>query len=346
MFLLIFGRSPFSNFWKCFEDTMDYMTVRQSHIFEFQKLAWYLKNANWSILHSVGGRIIEPTTIFSGLRLVLLCNGLLPRRHRVCHRRTHPNSILSFLRMSLSILRIPITPQRNFTVVECVRRANNVVSIENRLTILRWIVGEVERAKSEKQLNSKTICQFPQFFCSGQSANIMSATHLWKEGDALLSSHQSSGARWLTVISVFYITQYGKKRIRKEGRVAKGQKCASSVVSFENPLVMEFDQLRKMGMKISTNNLMLCTTSLVLLCGNPLYNRDMEFGLERKQILEQIVGFWMQRFMNRCTIVLHQRAGKLQMSFKAQKRIKRRIVYFKGNIARQCLWGELSEDNI
>lgn len=52
------------------------------------------------------------------------------------------------------------------TTVGRVRRANNVLSIKNRLKILCWMVEEVERGGSEEGLSSKTIRQFPQFFRS------------------------------------------------------------------------------------------------------------------------------------------------------------------------------------
>lgn len=58
----------------------------------------------------------------------------------------------------------------------------------------------------------------------------------------------------------------------------------------EKVLVMEFDQLRKVRRKMSTNTFMLIVKDLVLYSGNPLYNCDMEYRSQRKKILDLVTG--------------------------------------------------------
>lgn len=226
------------------------------------------------------------------------------------------------------------------------RRANNVLTLHDRARVVRWMVAEVEKTGTHKRIQSKTIKQFPFLFRSSHSANFMRAKRLWEERNELLDSLPRPGARGGVMISVANVAKIGKKRIRSKARVGRGRKCDAWVVALEADLVLEFDRMRKLGMKLATYTLSLIAKEMIRCSTNASYNRDTCSGRERIGIVDLITTAWIQRFMHRHNIVMRRQTGKLQISPEAQERIERRVAYFLGNVARQFSSGELVEENV
>lgn len=72
----------------------------------------------------------------------------------------------------------------------------------------------------------------------------------------------------------------------------------------------------------------------------------MTSGAGRKLILDLIYKEWVQRFMERHSIVFEWETGKLQISSKSQEMIEKSVAFFNGTVGRELKSGEFVEENI
>lgn len=57
----------------------------------------------------------------------------------------------------------------------------NVLTLQAKVGIPRWIVLEAETSWTDKHLQTKTVRNFPQYFRSYHSANYMRTKHIWDD---------------------------------------------------------------------------------------------------------------------------------------------------------------------
>ena len=114
----------------------------------------------------------------------------------------------------------------------------------------------------------------------------------------------------------------------------------------QDDLVDDFARLRKLGIKFSANTLSLLAKDLIAHTEKQEYHIEMRSGRDDKRIKDLITPSWIQRFMNRYSIVTRRQTGKLQVSPEGQEKIDRGVAYFLGTIAKEFQSGQLDECNV
>lgn len=79
---------------------------------------------------------------------------------------------------------------------------HNVLAMHPRETITRWIIVEVTRAETEKNIQSKTITNFAQFFRSSHASNFLHEKWIWIRSSKLIDDYPGRG-QWSEGLMLF-----------------------------------------------------------------------------------------------------------------------------------------------
>lgn len=105
---------------------------------------------------------------------------------------------------------------------------------------------KVQRASTDKSIQSKTIRQFQQYFKSGNAADYMRSEILWDNRQNLLSVYPSSGQRKKMLMYDGYDTLIGNLLVRTKSIKGLGRNCESWVLSLAEDMFAGLDLLRKL----------------------------------------------------------------------------------------------------
>lgn len=122
---------------------------------------------------------------------------------------------------------------------------------------------------------------------------------------------------------VFHVSEDGQKPFRNKAMRACGSKFAGWVVATEEEIVVEFDRLLKLELKISNKKFMIITKELIINTNRQRYSRNLISRMEVENIIQMITTYRVQHIMYRYIVVLRKQNQKCQISSEVRESIER-----------------------
>ena len=218
------------------------------------------------------------------------------------------------------------------------RSLQQVVSIGNRRETIRWMMNEFD-ANGKKELLSKTVANFPEYFQGSYKANHQKASNWWKDRD------KYSNNNMLLPASVQRNQISKVTRVNLKVSAGRGRKASAWVVYVYAELMSEFLRLRKTGLKFSTSLLGTLARDIIKKDEGE-FNSNYRDPRDNKLIHDKITTRWVQCFMSNFNVVVRSQTGKLMCSPEKELHIQKTIAFHMGELHRGFASGELDENLI
>lgn len=224
------------------------------------------------------------------------------------------------------------------------RALQHVLTTTQKATVIKWMVETVSR-EGEKHLSSKTVDAFPQYFRSSRNAALMKALRLWRnraefcngEGDVNLRGTSSTFTR---------VAGGGVKRVNMKALSGRGPKRVAWVNALHKDLVLEFDRLRRLGVKFNMKTLRALASSMIQNSESPKYSMNMAYPGTNICLSDKITPRWIQTFCDRYQIVSRALTGKLLCSPAKEAFIEKEVAYHLRQVSRAFKSGELQKEDV
>eukprot|EP00171_Calliarthron_tuberculosum_P001361 IDg1361t1 len=172
-----------------------------------------------------------------------------------------------------------------------------------------------------------------------------SESRLWKTRQQIIADQRRAGNQGIP-LSLTRVTRAGFKRVYVKARSGRGRKRAAWVAALHDDLLVEFERLRKSGLKFNARVLRLLAVHMINVSNSDLYHTSMRDQKSGKTIVEMITPRWIQAFMNRHQIVSRAQTGKLMLAPEKQAHIEHEVAYRLGDVARDFHSGLLDEGDV
>lgn len=194
---------------------------------------------------------------------------------------------------------------------------------------------------------SKAIQKFPHLFKGSEKANLQKAARWYKNRAAIMAAEDMRSLTHRPIRNRANATssfEIGRRRIAIKALSGRGRKTEKWTLHLYLELVDEFERLSSAGLKFSPKLLQLVAKRLLLelqetgtaeLCNSK--------GTPLVQLLTMS---WVQRFMEKHSIVGRRQCGKLMRSAVKQDFIHREVAYHLGEMHRGFRDGQMEEDLI
>ena len=221
---------------------------------------------------------------------------------------------------------------------------HHVLPICTRASIVRWMVQEAS-SNGDRNICSKAVRQFPQFFRASSCANNMRALRLWRsrssfENDAGVISQRGSSA------VVTRVTKAGVKVARLKARNGRGRKRGPWVEALHQSVKDEFERLSKLGVKFNLNTLKHLALDILSTGDGDSYSRNMIDPRSNEPLHLKITSTWIQSFTNRFRITSRAHTGKHRMSPRKEEKIELTVAAHLGRMSGLFESHIIDENNI
>lgn len=223
-------------------------------------------------------------------------------------------------------------------------RLHHVLPIATRAAIVSWMRSLVDE-NGDKNLASKTVRQFPNFFKGSPNANLMRAKRLWADRDKYprrAPGEPSPGPS----TSLTRVSKVGLQRCRLKARSGRGRKRALWVEALHADLREEFDRLRKLGVKFNLTTLRYLALHILTNSSNDAYSMNMVDPRSEQPLHLKIDLRWIQSFTERFRIVSRAHTGKHRSSPQKEKEIEISVAVHLGTVSGLMTACKLDENDI
>lgn len=231
----------------------------------------------------------------------------------------------------------------------CAERSNqrralqHVIPDLHRFHIVKWMINDAS-VNGEKNLKSRAVKEFPDHFRGSYNANIMRASRYWNLRQQILSRHETNTRENDLVITS--ASSSGIKKTLVKARAGRGRKRARWVNVLYELLNVEFDRLRKAGLRFESRLLRQLALDIIENSDDPACNNrtlDPRTGILIKELIRPM---WITRFMQCMNIVCRTQTGKLMVSPAKRELIDRQVAFHIGQLSRDLKSGLLREEDI
>lgn len=222
------------------------------------------------------------------------------------------------------------------------RAPQHVLTRAQRAQIVSWMMRKAQE-DGEKNLFAKTIANFPQLFRSSREAAFMKAMRLWRQREIYVNAASVVSLRG-TASSLTRTVDGGRRRVNMKALPGRGRKRSQWVIALQDDMRVEFDRLRRLGVKFNYKTLEALARYLITHSDKSVYNANTEENDVR--IVSKIDKKWIQRFCDRFTIVSRRLTGKHCVSRSKQDQIEKEVAYHLGQLAKGFREGLLDENNV
>ncbi|KAI2506922.1 hypothetical protein MHU86_7514 [Fragilaria crotonensis] len=219
------------------------------------------------------------------------------------------------------------------------RSLQQVVTISSRRETVRWMMTEFD-ANGKKELISKAVAKFPEYFRGSYKANHQRASNWWKARHTKYSNYNMLPPASVQRNQISKVT-----RVNLKASAGRGRKASAWVVHVYAELMDEFLCLRKTGLKFSTALLGTLARDIIK-NSDGLFNSHYRDPHDNKLIQDKITTRWVQCFMSNHNVVVRSQTGKLMCSPEKELHIQKTIAFHMGELHRGFSSGELDENLI
>lgn len=158
----------------------------------------------------------------------------------------------------------------------------------------------------------------------------MKASRWWKDRDTITASLSNKRRKSGTNKAISSVCQRGPcRRLEKKAMDGRGRKRQTWVTWLYAELVVEFDRLRKAGLKYRPMALRIVAKTILRTSQSEFHSafRDL---LNGKTLDERITPRWIQSFQEYNNIFIRTQTGKLMTSPSTQLQMEKRVSYHLG----------------
>lgn len=221
---------------------------------------------------------------------------------------------------------------------------HNVLPICTRALIVKWMVSEAS-SHGDKNICSKAVRQFPQFFRASSCANNMRALRLWRSRSSFENDLGVINQRGSSAV-VTRVTKAGVRVARLKARSGRGRKRAPWVEALHQAVKDEFERLSKLGVKFNLNTLKHLALDILSTGDGDNYSRNMIDPKSNEPLHLKITSTWIQSFTNRFRITSRAHTGKHRMSPRKEEEIELTVAAHLGTMSGLFEGHRLDEDDI
>lgn len=121
------------------------------------------------------------------------------------------------------------------------------------------------------------------------------------------------------IFSVETVTKGGRRRLFTKARASRSGKHFYWTLALYDDLLVEFERLQKLGMNFSTKTLTAFANHLSGISTKDSHSATTPSGKNYHLITGLVTASWIQRFMEKSSIVLRRQTGKLHLLPQAQE---------------------------
>ena len=220
------------------------------------------------------------------------------------------------------------------------RSLQQVVTIANRKETIKWMVREFN-ANGKKELLSKTVAHFPEFFRGSYKANHQKVSTWWRDRIKYFNNGVVTG----TPASMQRNQSFKITRMNLKAHSGRGRKTSDWVKHVHAELMEEFLRLRKTGLKFSAALLGILARDIIKTTDTE-FNANYRDPLDQQLIHDKISTRWVQTFMTKHNVVVRSQTGKLSCSPEKELHVRKTIAFHLGELNRGFASGDLDENLI
>lgn len=125
-----------------------------------------------------------------------------------------------------------------------------------------------------------------------------------------------------------------------------GRKRKAWVEALHQDVRIEFDRLRKLGVKFNLRTIRALANFILDSGGNEAYSRNLINLLSARSIFEKINARWVQSFAERFRMEIKAHTGKHRMSPVKESTIESEVAYHLGTLSCMMTAGEIHENDL
>lgn len=223
------------------------------------------------------------------------------------------------------------------------RRLQGFLSLLDRYKIVKRMVFTVE-TKGERNISTKTVAKFWQFFRRTRNANLLRASWYWSQREELLSAYKKNGSRNNGVYTVVATRDGICVRIAKTAK-GRGRRATPWVKELYTELLEDFELYGKMGVKFNSRLFRHLALRVVRDTDSELVSPTATDTRSGHLITVHITTRWIEKFMTKHSSVCWMQVGKLSVSATKQEIIDLEVAYHLGRLYREFENGDLNEED-